>query len=141
MQISESIMNGNALSGAGAAAAAAALLSESPSLAPSTAAAATPSSSSAPSTPQLPQALQNLQRLLQSQLANVNPLHLQQALQRQQVSFVCFLGYLIPKMFHLKLFVAPMYEKQIQLANQSRAYIVFQTICLCKQSQACVRNQ
>ena len=35
--------------------------------------------------PQLPQqALQNLQRILQSQLANVNPLHLQQALQRQQ---------------------------------------------------------
>ena len=34
---------------------------------------------------QLPQqALQNLQRLLQSQLANVNPLHLQQALQRHQ---------------------------------------------------------
>lgn len=33
----------------------------------------------------LPQALQNLQRILQSQLANVNPLHLQQALQRQQV--------------------------------------------------------
>ncbi|TRY70197.1 hypothetical protein TCAL_01203, partial [Tigriopus californicus] len=32
----------------------------------------------------LPQALQNLQRILQSQLANVNPLHLQQALQRQQ---------------------------------------------------------
>ena len=35
--------------------------------------------------PQLPQqALQNLQRLLQSQLANVNPLQLQQALQRHQ---------------------------------------------------------
>ena len=34
---------------------------------------------------QLPQALQNLQRILQSQLANVNPLHLQQAIQRQQV--------------------------------------------------------
>ena len=34
---------------------------------------------------QLPQqALQNLQRLLQSQLANVNPIHLQQALQRHQ---------------------------------------------------------
>lgn len=33
---------------------------------------------------QLPQALQNLQRILQSQLANVNPLQLQQALQRQQ---------------------------------------------------------
>jgi hypothetical protein len=33
----------------------------------------------------LPQALQNLQRLLQTQLANVNPIHLQQALQRQQV--------------------------------------------------------
>lgn len=34
---------------------------------------------------QLPQALQNLQRILQSQLANVNPIQLQQALQRQQV--------------------------------------------------------
>ncbi len=34
---------------------------------------------------QLPQALQNLQRILQSQLANVNPLQLQQALQQQQV--------------------------------------------------------
>ena len=33
----------------------------------------------------MPQALQNLQRLLQSQLANVNPLQLQQAIQRQQV--------------------------------------------------------
>lgn len=34
---------------------------------------------------QLPQqALQNLQRILQSQLANVNPIHLQQALQRHQ---------------------------------------------------------
>ncbi len=33
----------------------------------------------------LPQALHNLQRLLQSQLANVNPLQLQQVLQRQQV--------------------------------------------------------
>ena len=42
-----------------------------------------PSSSS--SDQQLPQALQNLQRLLQSQLSNVNPLQLQQALQRQQV--------------------------------------------------------
>ena len=31
------------------------------------------------------QALQNLQRILQSQLANVNPIHLQQAIQRQQV--------------------------------------------------------
>jgi hypothetical protein len=30
--------------------------------------------------------LQNLHRILQSQLANVNPLHLQQALQRQQAS-------------------------------------------------------
>ena len=36
---------------------------------------------------QLPQALQNLQRILQSQLANVNPLHLQQAIQRQQVIY------------------------------------------------------
>lgn len=35
---------------------------------------------------QLPQALQHLQRILQSQLASVNPLQLQQALQRQQVS-------------------------------------------------------
>ena len=35
---------------------------------------------------QLPQALQNLQRILQSQLANVNPIQLQQALQRQQVT-------------------------------------------------------
>ncbi len=43
------------------------------------------SSSSSSSQQQLPQALQNLQRLLQSQLANVNPLQLQQALQRQQV--------------------------------------------------------
>ena len=40
---------------------------------------------SAPQGQQLPQqALQNLQRLLQSQLANVNPIHLQQALQRHQ---------------------------------------------------------
>lgn len=38
----------------------------------------------------LPQALQNLQRLLQTQLANVNPLHLQQALQRQQVRLSLF---------------------------------------------------
>ena len=34
---------------------------------------------------QLPQALQNLQRILQSQLGNVNPMHLQRALQKQQV--------------------------------------------------------
>ena len=41
--------------------------------------------SSNPQGQQLPQqALQNLQRLLQSQLANVNPIHLQQALQRHQ---------------------------------------------------------
>jgi hypothetical protein len=33
---------------------------------------------------QLPQALQNLHRILQGQLANVNPLQLQQALQRHQ---------------------------------------------------------
>ena len=38
-----------------------------------------------PSQPQLPQALQNLQRILQSQLGNVNSLHLQRALQKQQV--------------------------------------------------------
>ena len=36
---------------------------------------------------QLPQALQNLQRILQSQLGNVNPMHLQRALQRQQVFY------------------------------------------------------
>ena len=36
---------------------------------------------------QLPQALQNLQRILQSQLGNVNPMHLQRALQKQQVIF------------------------------------------------------
>ena len=41
---------------------------------------------------QLPQALQNLQRILQSQLGNVNPLHLQQALQKQQVYYqLCIL--------------------------------------------------
>ena len=34
----------------------------------------------------LSQALQNLHRILQSQLANVNPLQLQQLIQRQQVS-------------------------------------------------------
>ena len=34
---------------------------------------------------QLPQALQNLQRILQSQLGNVNPMHLQRAIQKQQV--------------------------------------------------------
>ena len=34
---------------------------------------------------QLPQALQNLQRILQSQLGNVSPMHLQRALQKQQV--------------------------------------------------------
>ena len=39
---------------------------------------------------QLPQALQNLQRILQSQLGNVNPMHLQRALQKQQVSFETF---------------------------------------------------
>ena len=36
---------------------------------------------------QLPQALQNLQRILQSQLGNVNPMHLQRAIQKQQVRF------------------------------------------------------
>ena len=36
---------------------------------------------------QLPQALQNLQRILQSQLGNVNPMNLQRALQRQQVCY------------------------------------------------------
>ena len=35
---------------------------------------------------QLPQALQNLQRILQSQLGNVNPMHLQRAIQKQQVT-------------------------------------------------------
>jgi hypothetical protein len=40
------------------------------------------------------QALQNLQRILQSQLANVNPLHLQQAIQRQQVQFSLLDNYL-----------------------------------------------
>ena len=35
--------------------------------------------------PQLPQALQNLQRILQSQLAQVSPIQLQQAIQRQRV--------------------------------------------------------
>ena len=39
---------------------------------------------------QLPQALQNLQRILQSQLGNVNPMHLQRALQKQQVKFKPF---------------------------------------------------
>ena len=34
---------------------------------------------------QLPQALQNLQRILQSQLGNVNPMHLQRAIPKQQV--------------------------------------------------------
>ena len=45
-----------------------------------------PVSASARENSSVPQALQNLQRLLQSQLANVNPLHLHQAIQRQQVS-------------------------------------------------------
>ena len=36
---------------------------------------------------QLPQALQNLQRILQSQLASVSPIQLQQAIQRQQVRY------------------------------------------------------
>ena len=45
-----------------------------------------PDSAGSGSGVQIPQALQNLQRLLQSQLANINPLQLQQALQRQQVN-------------------------------------------------------
>ena len=49
------------------------------SLSPLEAASATPQGQQLPQ-----QALQNLQRLLQSQLANVNPIHLQQALQRHQ---------------------------------------------------------
>ena len=35
---------------------------------------------------QIPQALQNLQRILQSQLAQVSPAQIQQAIQRQQVN-------------------------------------------------------
>jgi len=55
------------------------------SLSPLEAAAAAAAANSPQGPGQLPQqALQNLQRILQSQLANVNPIHLQQALQRHQ---------------------------------------------------------
>ena len=56
------------------------------SLSPLEAAAVAAAAAHSPQGPgQLPQqALQNLQRILQSQLANVNPIHLQQALQRHQ---------------------------------------------------------
>ena len=47
---------------------------------------------------QLPQALQNLQRILQSQLGNVNPMHLQRAIQKQQVR-MCK-GFLIAYQFN-----------------------------------------
>ena len=50
------------------------------------------------SQPQLPQALQNLQRILQSQLASVSPIQLQQAIQRQQVRFG-----LLPEKLYKKL--------------------------------------
>lgn len=79
---SSSEMNGNAAAAAAAAAAATAV--PLPVSSPSSVIGAGSNSSSTPQ--HLPQALQNLQRLLQSQLANVNPLQLQQALQRQQVS-------------------------------------------------------
>ena len=74
--------NGKSLSPLEAAAAAAAAISAAggPGLNP-----ANGNNNGSPGGPQLPQqALQNLQRILQSQLANVNPIHLQQALQRQQ---------------------------------------------------------
>ena len=53
----------------------------------------------------LPQALHNLQRLLQSQLANVNPLHLQQAIQRQQVSHVLDIEFATGNIFTARAFL------------------------------------
>ena len=50
---------------------------------------------------QLPQALQNLQRILQSQLGNVNPMHLQRALQKQQVRFKLFDGIRIKIIYNI----------------------------------------
>ena len=46
---------------------------------------------------QLPQALQNLQRILQSQLGNVSPMHLQRALQKQQVIRIISIVYQVYK--------------------------------------------
>jgi hypothetical protein len=52
---------------------------------PESAIASVSNSASGGAASNLPQALHNLQRLLQSQMANVSPLQLQQVLQRQQV--------------------------------------------------------